>query len=216
MALITILLILLVLNRSEGGVMVAVIMAVAVCVATAQGSDMMQDLKTGHLVGALPRRQQITQMAVAWMGPIVSLVTLMILAKKFVFGNDPLTAPQAQAIKAAIDLLAPTNDATDVQRLLSAATKYRYVVGSVVGLVVTLGAGGGLGVVLGLAMYLPMSVTLTYCIGCGLTVATEKWFGKSWVDDVGIPLSAGFLVGEGLAQVVLVAADLIRVAHGGA
>ena len=61
-----------------------------------------------------------------------------------------------------------------------------------------------------------MSVTLTYCIGCVLAVATEKWRGKAWVDDVGVPLAAGFLVGEGLSQVVLVAADLIRVAHGGA
>jgi uncharacterized oligopeptide transporter (OPT) family protein len=216
MALITILLILTALGRSEGGIMVAVIMAVAVCVATGQGSDMMQDLKTGHLVGAIPRRQQITQLVVAWVGPLVSLITLMVLAKKFLFGNDPLTAPQAQAIKAAIDLLAPPVDATPLQQALSEATKLRYVVGAVVGLVLTLGAGGGLGVVLGLAMYLPMSVTLTYCIGCALTVMTERRFGKTWVDDVGVPLSAGFLVGEGLSQVVLVAADLIRVAAGGA
>jgi uncharacterized oligopeptide transporter (OPT) family protein len=215
MALITILLILTALGRSEGGVMVAVIMAVAVCVATGQGSDMMQDLKTGHLVGALPRRQQITQFVVAWVGPLISLVTLMVLAKKFVFGNDPLTAPQAQAIKAAIDLLAPPPDASPLQQVLADATKLRYVVGAIAGLALTLGAGGGLGVVLGLAMYLPMSVTLTYCIGCALCMLTEKWRGKAWVDDVGVPLAAGFLVGEGLAQVVLVAADLIRVAHGG-
>ncbi len=215
MALITILLIVTTLGRSEGGVIVAVVMAVAVCVATGQGSDMMQDLKTGQLVGALPRRQQITQLVVAWVGPLVSLVTLMILAKKFVFGQDPLTAPQAQAIKAAIDLLAPPADATAIQHQLSDATKLRYVVGAVVGLVLTLGARGGLGVVLGLAMYLPMSVTLTYCMGCALAVASERWRGKEWLDDVGIPLAAGFLVGEGLSQVVLVGADLWRVAAAG-
>ena len=142
--------------------------------------------------------------------------TLRRLAKKFVFGNDPLTAPQAQAIKAAIDLLAPPPDASPLQQVLSDATKLRYVVGAIAGLSLTLGSGGGLGVVLGLAMYLPMSVTLTYCIGCAHCVVTEKWRGKTWVDDVGIPLAAGFLVGEGLSQVVLVAADLIRVARGGA
>lgn len=215
MALITILLILSALGRSEGGVIVAVIMAVAVCVATGQGSDMMQDLKTGHLVGAIPRRQQITQLAVAWIGPLVSLITLIVLAKKFLFGNDPLTAPQAQAIKAAIDLLAPPADASPIQQALSDATKLRYVAGALVGLALTLGAGGGLGVVLGLSMYLPMSVTLTYCIGCAIAVGTEKRFGKAWVEDIGVPLAAGFLVGEGLAQVVLVAADLIKVAAGG-
>ncbi len=212
MALITILITLTTLGRSAGGITVSVLMAVAVCVATGQGSDMMQDLKTGHLVGALPRRQQLTQLAVAWVGPLVSLLTLMLLAKKFVFGNDPLTAPQAQAIRAAIDIVAPPLDADGLQRSIAAATKLRYLVGAGAGLVMTLGAGGGLGVVLGLAMYLPMSVTLTYSLGCGLAVLTERRFGKAWVEDVGVPISAGFLVGEGLAQVVLVGADLARVA----
>jgi uncharacterized oligopeptide transporter (OPT) family protein len=215
MALITILLILTALGRSEAGVMVAMVMAVAVCVATGQGSDMMQDLKTGHLVGALPRRQQLTQLLVAWIGPLVSLVTLFVLAKKFVFGNDPLTAPQAQAIKAAIELLAPAPDATLAQQALADATRLRYAVGAAVGLTLTLGAGGGLGVVLGLSMYLPMSVTLTYFIGCAITVWTEKKYGRDWVEERGIPLAAGWLVGEGLAQVVLVGVDLARVAAGG-
>ncbi|MBL8680914.1 MAG: OPT/YSL family transporter [Myxococcales bacterium] len=215
MALITILLILTALGRSEAGVMVAMVMAVAVCVATGQGSDMMQDLKTGHLVGALPRRQQLTQLVVAWVGPLVSLVTLFILAKKFVLGNDPLTAPQAQAIKAAIELLAPAPDASVAQQALAEATRLRYAVGAAVGLTLTLGVGGGLGVVLGLSMYLPMSVTLTYFIGCVITVLTEKRFGKEWVEERGVPLAAGWLVGEGLAQVVLVGVDLARVAAGG-
>jgi uncharacterized oligopeptide transporter (OPT) family protein len=215
MALITILLILTALGRSEAGVMVAMVMAVAVCVATGQGSDMMQDLKTGHLVGALPRRQQLTQLVVAWIGPLVSLVTLFILAKKFVFGNDPLTAPQAQAIKAAIELLAPPADASVAQQALADATRLRYAVGAAVGLTLTLGVGGGLGVVLGLSMYLPMSVTLTYFVGCVITVWTERRFGKEWVEERGVPLAAGWLVGEGLAQVVLVGVDLARVAAGG-
>jgi uncharacterized oligopeptide transporter (OPT) family protein len=213
MALITIVLIVSVLGKE--GAMVALVMAVAVCVATSQGSDMMQDLKTGHLVGAIPRRQQITQFAVAWIGPLVSIVTLMILAKKFVFGNDPLTAPQGQAIKAALEMFVPPPGADATQQLVADAVKLRYAAGASAGLLLTLGMGGGLGVVLGLAMYLPMSVTLTYCIGCGVAWWSERWKGKAWVEDFGVPLAAGFLVGEGLAQVALVAWDLLRTARGG-
>ncbi|MBI2373411.1 MAG: OPT/YSL family transporter [Deltaproteobacteria bacterium] len=213
MALITIVLVVTLLGKE--GAMVALVMAVAVCVATGQGSDMMQDLKTGHLVGAIPRRQQITQFAVAWIGPLVSLLTLVLLAKKFVFGNDPLTAPQGQAIKAALELFAPQVALNDQQMAVAAAVKLRYLVGTAAGLLLTLGLGGGLGVVIGLAMYLPMSVTLTYCLGCAATVWTERWKGREWVDNVGIPLAAGFLVGEGLAQVALVAADLGRAALSG-
>ncbi|MFO0659454.1 MAG: OPT/YSL family transporter [Polyangiaceae bacterium] len=185
------------------------------CVATSQGSDMMQDLKTGHLVGAIPRRQQLTQLAVAWVGPLVSLITLVVLSKKFLFGNDPLTAPQGQAIKAALEIFVPPPGTSQMEQEIASAIPWRYAAGATTGLLLTLGAGGGLGVVLGLAMYLPMSVTLTYCAGCLLSWASEKWKGAEWVEDVGIPLAAGFLVGEGLAQVCVVFFDLSRSALGG-
>lgn len=208
MALITIVLIVSILGRE--GAVVALLMAVSVCVATSQGSDMMQDLKTGHLVGAIPWRQQLTQIAVAWVGPVVSLLTLVVLSKKFLFGNDPLTAPQGQAIKAALEIFVPPPGTDAVTQQLAEAVPWRYLAGAVVGLALTLGAGGGLGVVLGLSMYLPMSVTLTYCLGCALAWVTEKRKGLAWVEDVGIPLAAGFLVGEGLAQVCVVFFDLAR------
>jgi OPT family oligopeptide transporter len=213
MALITIVLIVSILGRE--GAIVALLMAVSVCVATSQGSDMMQDLKTGHLVGAIPRKQQLTQLAVAWIGPLVSLVTLILLSKKFVFGNDPLTAPQGQAIKAALEIFVPPPGSDAVAQQVADAVPWRYAAGTSVGLLLTLGAGGGLGVVLGLAMYLPMSVTLTYCMGCAAAWVTEKVKGAGWVEDVGIPLAAGFLVGEGLAQVGVVFFDLARSALAG-
>lgn len=208
MALITIVLIVSILGRE--GAIVAVLMAISVCVATSQGSDMMQDLKTGHLVGAIPWRQQLTQIAVAWIGPVVSLLTLVALSKKFLFGNDPLTAPQGQAIKAALEIFVPPPGTDAVTQQVADAVPYRYLAGAIAGLALTLGAGGGLGVVLGLSMYLPMSVTLTYCAGCALAWLTERVRGLAWVEDVGVPLAAGFLVGEGLSQVCVVFFDLAR------
>src|SRR5207247_1803702 len=112
--------------------------------------------------------------------------------KKFVFGNDPLTAPQGQAIKAALEIFVPPPGADPITQVVADSVPWRYAAGTVTGLVLTLGAGGGLGVVLGLAMYLPMEVTLTYCIGCLAAWITEKVKGAAWVEDVGVPLTAGF------------------------
>jgi uncharacterized oligopeptide transporter (OPT) family protein len=110
----------------------------------------------------------------------------------------------------------PPPEATGAaQQAVASVIKLRYLIGTVTGLILTLGAGGGLGVMLGLAMYLPMSATLTYCLGCAVAWALEKYKGRVWNDDIGVPLAAGLLVGEGLAQVGLVAADLLRSAAGG-
>ena len=45
-----------------GNVTAAIFLGVAVCIATSQCADMMQDLKTGHLVGSRPREQQLAQL----------------------------------------------------------------------------------------------------------------------------------------------------------
>jgi uncharacterized oligopeptide transporter (OPT) family protein len=57
----------------------SILIGVAVCVAIAQCADMMQDLKTGYLIGGIPVRQQWVQIAVAWIGPIVAMATLAVL-----------------------------------------------------------------------------------------------------------------------------------------
>ena len=44
----------------------SIIVGAAMCVAMAQATDLMLDLKTGYLVGALPRKQQIGQFLGSW------------------------------------------------------------------------------------------------------------------------------------------------------
>ena len=71
----------LMLAITAGNVVVAVTIGVAVCIATNQCADMMQDLKTGHLIGGIPRRQQLVQFAVAWIGPAIAIGTTILLWK---------------------------------------------------------------------------------------------------------------------------------------
>jgi hypothetical protein len=62
MALLTVVLVMLL--AGTGAVVGAVLIGAALCVAVTLAADMMSDLRTGHLVGAQPKRQQIVEMAV--------------------------------------------------------------------------------------------------------------------------------------------------------
>ncbi|MBI3817962.1 MAG: OPT/YSL family transporter [Planctomycetes bacterium] len=184
-------------------IIASVTMAVGVAVAMSQAADMMQDLKTGHLVGAIPKRQQKAQLWVAWIGPIVSVVTLYALyqaaAGKLtgIEGGNAFgakyAAPQANALSGTISVL--TGDG-------GAETFIRYGIGAVIGGLLSLAAGGGMGVQVGLSMYLPFSTIAAFGIGCLLSMWVEKRFGTSKLEAIAIPIAAGLLVGDSLAGVV--------------
>jgi putative OPT family oligopeptide transporter len=76
MSLISVTLMLLLLRGNIAGSM---IVGVAVCVAIGQGADMMQDLKTGFLIGARPKKQQLVQFCVTWIGALTALWAVHIL-----------------------------------------------------------------------------------------------------------------------------------------
>ena len=59
----------------------------------------------------------------------------------------------------------------------------------------------GLGITVGLGFYLPFNIVLTYTIGSVLRVLSDAKLGRSFADDVGIPLAAGLIVGEALVGV---------------
>jgi len=59
----------------------------------------------------------------------------------------------------------------------------------------------GLGITVGLGFYLPFNIVLTYSIGTLLRVASDAKLGNQFAEDVGIPVSAGLIVGEALVGV---------------
>ncbi len=57
----------------------SMVVGAAVCLAISQASDMMLDLKSGYLVGGVPRRQQMAQFIGAWLGPCVVVMLMFVL-----------------------------------------------------------------------------------------------------------------------------------------
>jgi putative OPT family oligopeptide transporter len=193
----------LMLFLSGGNVVASVILGVAVCLGIGQCADMMTDLKSGHLIGASPRRQQTVQFFYSWIGVPIAIGVLYLLWGKdgggFGPSNPSLSAPQGAALAAIIESIQA-----------GAAPLEKYVSGAAIGLGLGLFPLSGLGVLLGLAMYLPFDITFTYGIGCVIAIWLERTKGSAWISATLVPLSAGFIIGESLTGISTVLIQLAR------
>lgn len=209
----------LMLGLSGGNVLLAVTIGVAVCIATNQCADMMSDLKTGHLIGGIPRRQQLVQLAVAWIGPAIAIGTTMLLWSSGPGGTDGF-GPESPACVARSAECLPAPQAGVLQGMIQSvlsgdAPVDKYLAGSVIGGSLALFPIGGLGVLIGLAMYLPFEITLGYGIGCGIHIFLERVRGKRFIGDVVVPVAAGLIVGEALTSLTLTLVRVVEMSFGG-
>jgi len=170
-------------------IVAAVTVGAATCVAMSQATDLMLDLKTGYLVGATPKQQQLGQFFGAWLGPIVIIILIFTLDKAFGLGGDEFPAPQGQALASMVEGITGGDVPTE-----------KYVAGAVLGGLLSL-LQAGLGITVGLGFYLPFNIVLTYAIGTLIREVTDRTKGKSWSDSKGIPIAAGLIVGEALVGV---------------
>ncbi len=190
MALISVTLMMVLLGGNIAGSMVV---GVAVCVAIGQGADMMQDLKTGFMIGSRPIRQQVVQFGVTWLGALIALAAIYALWQAGEGGQGgfgpgtSLPAPQGGALMGIIDAVKSGNVPVD-----------KYFMGAAVGGCLGAAPLPGLGVLVGLAMYLPFSITLGYGIGCLVQMGIQKVKGLEFCEHKLVPLCAGLIVGEAL------------------
>ena len=200
------------LDRPET-IVSSLVVGAAICLAISQASDMMLDLKSGYLVGAVPKRQQMAQFVGAWLGPIVVIGLMFLLewgatpdevkeggaVAEAVTGSDEvaygigsaqLPAAQASALASVIDGIVEGNVPT-----------YRYVAGAGLGFLLAVSGLGGIGVMVALGFYMPFDIVLTYTFGCLLRILCNKTAGNRWAEETGIPIAAGLIVGEALVGV---------------
>jgi putative OPT family oligopeptide transporter len=191
MTLIGITLLILLTHGMERGdsIVAAITVGAATCVAMSQATDLMLDLKTGYLVGATPRKQQLGQFIGAWLGPIVVVGLVFVLHEAFTLGSDRLPAPQGQALASMVEGIMGGDVPTE-----------KYMAGAVLGGLLS-AVIGGLGITVGLGFYLPFNIVLTYSLGTLARELSDRFRGKSWSENVGIPIAAGLIVGEALVGV---------------
>jgi putative OPT family oligopeptide transporter len=174
----------------KAAIISSLVVGAAACVAMSQATDLMMDLKTGYLVGATPRQQQLGQLAATWLGPIVVMILIFVLHNAYQMGSERLPAPQGQAL------------ASMIQGILGGDVPVqKYIAGAGLGAALSATGIGGLGVLVGLGFYLPFNIILTYSLGTVLRLFTDWKMGKQWSEQKGIPAATGLIVGEALIGV---------------
>ncbi len=153
------------LGDTKAAVVSAIMVGAAACVAMSQATDLMLDLKTGYLVGATPRQQQLGQFLGAWLGPIVVIALIFVLHEAYVLGSDKLPAPQGQVLASMVNGIVGGD-----------VPAQKYLAGAGLGALLSL-FQPGLGITVGLGFYLPFNIVLTYSIGTLLRVVSDHWLG---------------------------------------
>lgn len=183
----------------------ALVVGSMVCIAAANAGATSQDLKTGYLIGATPRYQQLA----LFIGVIVSS---LVIGATVLFLDNPTADLRAQGIEHAIGekFNAPqaTLMATLIKGLLSFNLDWQFVL---VGLfiAVTMELCGIKSLSFAVGLYLPLSTTLPIWIGGalkGLTDWIAKRKGEATEDSElgkGSLFATGLVAGGALAGVIV-------------
>jgi len=167
-----------------------------------QSADMMQDFKTGYLLGATPRRQTYAQLAGAAVGSIVAVPIFFALTGAYGIGTDNMPAPSAVSWSGMAQLFSKGFAA------LPPYTLFGIIGGLIVGILLTFFEKSKLRRFvpspygLGIAMILPADFSIMIFLGAMVKLLLDKRFPK-WMEDYSISLASGLIVGESIIGVVI-------------
>lgn len=178
-------------DTSAHGMVSAITIGSIICVIAAIAGDTSQDLKTGYLLGATPKKQQIGEL----IGAVISALTiggvLILLNSAWGFGSKNLAAPQATLMKLV------------TEGVMQGNLPWSYVfIGAMCTVVFELLELPSLAVAIGI--YLPIELTATIMIGGFLRkLMDRKNKASSCENSKGVLFCSGLIAGEGLMGVLL-------------
>lgn len=175
------------------GMLGAISIGSIICIIAAMAGDTSQDLKTGYILGATPKKQQVGEL----IGVVVSAVTiggvLMLLDSAWSFGTTELAAPQATLMRMI------------TEGVMNGNLPWSLVfIGAFIAIVIEILGISVLPVAIGL--YLPIELSSTIMLGGIL-----RWFmdkkktekEKKDESNDGILFASGMIAGEGLIGILL-------------
>jgi putative OPT family oligopeptide transporter len=173
------------------GMVASISVGAVVCIVMAIAGDTSQDLKTGFLLGATPKKQQIGEL----LGVLASAVAIggimILLNSAWGFGSKQLAAPQATLMKML------------VEGVMSGNLPWSLIlIGVFLAVVIELLGIPVLPVAIGL--YLPMELSVTVMIGGAIRWFSDRRMKKLGREEgSGILFCSGMIAGEGLIGILL-------------
>lgn len=162
-----------------------------ICIVAAIAGDTSQDLKTGFLLGATPRKQQVAEVVGVAAAAFAIGGTLYLLDAAWGFGSDQLAAPQATLMKMIIEGVMEAN----LPWGLVLTGVFIAVVIEIVGIPVLPFAIG---------VYLPVHLNACIMVGGIVRFFVEKVKeDKEKKVNNGILFCSGMIAGEGIVGIVL-------------
>jgi len=188
-------------SGSLQGAAAAIMVGAVVCNAAAIGGDNLQDLKTGHLVGATPWKQQVMQIIGVLSAAIVLGLVLDILHTAYTIGSPTLSAPQATLMKAVAEGVFQGNLPWDM-----------VIMGAIIGVIIIaldirqerIGSDFRIPILaVAVGIYLPISLTTPIFVGGMLAHLGDKMGATDATRKKGLLLAAGMITGEAIMGILV-------------
>ena len=176
------------------GMTSAIAIGSIICIVSAIAGDTSQDLKTGFLLGATPKKQQIGEIIGVVAAALAIGGTLYLLDSAWGFGTDALAAPQATLMKLIIEGVMDGN----LPWGLVFIGVFIAIVVEIVGLPV---------LPIAIGIYLPVQLNACIMVGGLVRLALDKMKKekeeKEAIVNDGILFCSGMIAGEGLIGILL-------------
>ena len=181
-------------ESGASGMTAAIAIGSIICIVAAIAGDTSQDLKTGYLLGATPKKQQIGEIIGVVSSALAIGGTLYLLDSAWGFGSEQLAAPQATLMKMIIE------------GVMNAQLPWNLVfIGVFIAVVIEVIGIPVLPFAIG--VYLPVHLNACIMVGGLIRFALDKSKKeepqKQAVINDGILYCSGMIAGEGLAGIVL-------------
>ncbi len=172
-----------------------------------ESADMMQDLKTGYLVGATPKRQMMVQFLGVIVGAISAVFIFIAIKATYGIATPEMPAPAAVVWKGFAELLA------EGMKAMPPGAPQSVLVGALIGLAIGLLENlpatakykkylpSPIG--LGIGLIIPFYYSVSIFLGALAKVIIDSKYGPKAVEEIDYPVGSGMLAGEGVTGALL-------------